>query len=82
MHSKSKNIKITSYNDANEVIKNSLMHLNQRIKLEESIERSEFIFDSVQIMYFKYHKVNFKRGGSYIYSPDKIKIKATINPKN
>ena len=34
-------------------------------------------------MYYKCHKVNFKRGGSYIYSPDWIKNKkATINPKN
>ena len=29
-----------------------------------------------------YHKVNFKRGGSYIDSPDWLKNKiATINPK-
>ena len=34
-------------------------------------------------MYYKCHKVNFKRGGSYTYSPDWIKKKiATINPKN
>ena len=37
---------------------------------------SDFIFDSV-------HKVNFKRGGSYIDSLNWIKKKkATINPKN
>ena len=34
-------------------------------------------------MYYKCHKVNFERGGSYINSPDWIKKKkATINPKN
>ena len=34
-------------------------------------------------MYYKFHKVNFRRGGSYIDSPDWIKNKiATINPKN
>ena len=44
---------------------------------------SDFIFDSVQLMYYKCHKVNFKRGGSHIDSPDQIKKKkATINPKN
>ena len=33
-------------------------------------------------MYYKWHKVNFKRGGSFIDSPDWInKKKATINPK-
>ena len=34
-------------------------------------------------MYYKCHKVNFRRGGSYIDSPDWMKKKkATINPKN
>ena len=34
-------------------------------------------------MYDKCHKVNFRRGGSYIDSPDWMKKKkATINPKN
>ena len=39
---------------------------------------SDFIFDSVQLMYYKYHELNSKRGGSYIDSPDWIKI----NPNN
>ena len=40
-------------------------------------------FDLVQLMYYKFWKVNFIRGGSYIDSPDWIKKKkATINPKN
>ena len=34
------------------------------------MRESDFIFDSVQIMYYKCHKVNFKRGGAYIDSPD------------
>ena len=43
----------------------------------------DFIFDSVQLMYYKCHKVNFKRGGSYADSADLIKNKkATISPKN
>ena len=34
-------------------------------------------------MYYKCHKVKFKHGGSYIYSPDRVKNKkATINPQN
>ena len=37
----------------------------------------------MQLMYYKFHKVNFRCGGSYIDSPDWIKNKiATINPKN
>ena len=44
---------------------------------------SSFAFDSVQLMCYKFHKVNFKCEGLYIDSPDQIKKeKATINPKN
>ena len=44
---------------------------------------SYFIFDSFQILYYKCHRVNFKRGGSYIDSQDYIKNKkATINLEN
>ena len=44
---------------------------------------SDFIFDSVQLIYYKCHKLSFKCGCSYIDSPDWIKNKkATINPKN
>ena len=44
---------------------------------------SDFIFDSVQLMYYKYRKVNFKRGGSYIDYPGWRKKKnATINSTN
>ena len=44
---------------------------------------SDFIFDSVQLLYYKCCKINSKRGGSYIDSPDWIKKKkTTINPKN
>ena len=41
---------------------------------------SEFVFDYVQLLYYKYHKVNLNRGGSYIDSPNWIK--KTINPIN
>ena len=42
---------------------------------------SEFVFNYVQLLYYKRHKINLNRGGSYIDSPDWIKIKkATINP--
>ena len=40
-------------------------------------------FDSLQLMYYKCHKVNFRCSGSYIDSSDGIKKKkAKINPKN
>ena len=40
-----------------------------------SMKGSDFIFDSVQLLYYKCHKVNSKSGGSYIGSPDWIKKK-------
>ena len=43
----------------------------------------EFAFDYVHLLHYKCHKTNFKLGGSYIDSPDWIKIKkAAINPVN
>ena len=52
-------------------------------KLETLMRETDFIFDSVELMFYKCHEVNFRRGGSYTDSPDWIKNKkATINPKN
>ena len=48
-----------------------------------SMKVSDFIFNSVQLLYYKCHRVNFRHGDSYIDSPDGIKKeKATINQKN
>ena len=38
-----------------------------------------FIFELVQLIYCKCHKVNFCRGGSHIDSPDWIKKKKSYN---
>ena len=47
------------------------------------MRESDFIFDSVQLTYYKCHKVNFRYGVSYIDSQDWIKMKKkTKNPKN
>ena len=47
------------------------------------MEGNGFIFDSVQLIYYKCHKVNFRYGGLYIDSPDQIKMeKAKTNTKN
>ena len=36
---------------------------------------SEFVFDYVQLLYYKCHEVNPNRSGSYIDSPDWIRNK-------
>ena len=85
MHSKSNNIVFMLYDDRNEVANEPLEPLLSRyqIGLETSITGRNFIFDLVQLLYCKCHKINFKRSGSYIDSPDWIKgKKATRNPKN
>ena len=41
---------------------------------------SEFVFDYVQLLYYKYHEINLNHSASHIDSPDWIKNKkATIN---
>ena len=48
---------------------------------QESIGGSEFVFDYVQSLYYKCHKINPNRGATYIDSLDWIKIKkVTIKP--
>ena len=43
----------------------------------------EFVFNSVDLLYYKLHKISLNRGGSYIDSPEWLKNKrTTINPKN
>ena len=44
---------------------------------------SEFIFDSVDALYYDLNKINLSRSGSYVDSPEWLNNKkATINPKN
>ena len=47
------------------------------------MKERDFFFYSVQLLYYKCHKVSFKRGGSCIDSPDWTKNKkAKINPED
>ena len=44
---------------------------------------SEFIYDSVELLHYKLHKISLNRGGSYIDSPEWLKNKkAATNPKH
>ena len=47
------------------------------------MRESEFIFDSVDSLYYNLNKVSLRRSGSYVDSAEHLKNKkATINPKN
>ena len=67
------------------LFKNVLNYFLIGIKnINETLMRgSDFIFDCVYLLFYKCNKINFKRGESYVNSPDWIKNKkATINPIN
>ena len=36
-----------------------------KIELKTSMRGNDFIFDCVHLLYYKCHKIRFKRGGSY-----------------
>ena len=45
------------------------------------MRESEFVLDSINLLYYQLQKIGLKRGGSYIDSPEWLKNKkATINP--
>ena len=84
MHSKSNNIEFIPYDNANEAADELLESPLSRYQsdLETSMRGSDFIFDSVQLLYYKCYKINFKHGGSYNDSQDWTKKKkTTINPE-
>ena len=67
----------------------SLIHINTLLPRfqrpqETSNERgSGFIPDSVELLYYHFHRIDIRRAESYIMSPDLIASKkATINPKS
>ena len=64
MHSSSGNIKFTPYSDANEVTGEPFetLHSKYQVNLETSMNGNDFIFDSVQLMYYKCHRVYFIPG--------------------
>ena len=52
-------------------------------KIEEPMRGSEFVPDSIDLLYYHLQKVGLKRSGSYIDSPEWLKNKkATINLQN
>ena len=78
-------MEVMAFDDTDQIIEelfDSLLFRYQ-ISLETQMRGSGFIFDCVNVFCQKYHKIDFKHGGSYIDSQDWIKKKkATINPKN
>ena len=70
MHLKSDKTKFMIYDNVNDLFDERFEWLLSRyqIGLETSMRGSNFIFDLIQQLYYKCHKVNFKCHGSYIGS--------------
>ena len=85
MYTKSDNIKIMIDNETDEIIEKLFDSFFTSIsrKFRTINERSEFVFDSADLLFYKCHKISLNRGGLYIDSPKWFKNKkVTKNPKN
>ena len=85
MHIKSNNVEIMIGGETNEIIKDLFESFLQKYRegLEESMRGSEFVCDSVDVLYYNLNKVSLSRDGSYIDSLKWVKNKrATIIPQN
>ena len=58
------------------------LHSGLQGNLETPMTGSDFIFDSVQMMYYSCHKVKFKLSGWLIIQIGSKRKKATINSKS
>ena len=83
-NSKRNNIEIIISDEADKVTKELFDSLKTGYQnVLESIKSSELVFDYVNLICYKCHKINPNHGGSYVDSPDWIKNKtATINTIN
>ena len=80
IHSKSDNRKVVINDEADEAIKELFDSLKNRYQNNlVSMKGSEFVFDYVQLLYYKCHKINPNRAGSYVDSPDWIKKQKSNN---
>ena len=86
IHTWSKPVEIYMGSDTEGVIDtlfNTLLQNFQRAQETSNERESEFIPDSVELLYYHFQRIDIRRAESYIMSPDWIaNKKATINPKN
>ena len=65
MHSKSDNVEIMINDEAEEVIKELFYLLKNKYQNNlESMTGNEFVFNYIQLLYDKCHKINLNCGGS------------------
>ena len=84
MHTKSNNVEIMIGSETDEIIEDLFEFFSQKYQegLKESMRGSEFVYDSIDALYYSLNKVSSSRDGSYIDSPKWLKNKkVTINLK-
>ena len=66
IHSKNDNTEIMTGSKTEEIIEELFDSLLQKCQkgLEESMKGCNFVFDSVDLLHYKFHKINLNGGGS------------------
>ena len=85
IHTKSDSMEIMSGIETNDIINELFKSFSKRYqeKLETKMKGSNFVFESVDWLYYGLHKISLNKGGSYIDSPKWLTNKgATINLEN
>ena len=85
MYTKSNNVDIMMGSETDEIIKELFKSFLQKYQegIEESMRGSEFVYDSVNALYYNLNKVSLSRDGSHIDFRKWLKNKkAEINPQN
>ena len=71
--------------DTNQILDDLLTSLYEKYQVDLTTSRtnSSFVFESVEEFNMNFHKIDLRRGASYIETPKWLKNKnCVINPKN
>ena len=69
-----------TYDIIREIFRSFLHNHQEELKI---IKGSDFVFESIDLLDYKLHRVHLRRGGSYIKYPEWLLHKgATINPRS
>ena len=86
IYSKSEPVEILTCRDTEDVFDTLFNTLLQRFQHQQEIwndKGSEFIPESIELLYYNFQKIDIRKAESYKMSPNWIvNKKATINPKN
>ena len=83
MHAKSDNIEILIGTETDDIINELFESIFKKYQegLETKMKGSEFVFDSIGLLYYRFHKISLNRAGSYIDSPEWLKNKSNNKSK-